>query len=152
MLVLSEGKYVYQGTDLDAFLAEANPLTAWQAETSGTIQSFESGTTSTEKEYLALTLSGQTRPAKILVVSAVVSAYGSKAKSKLEKGFDPNDLVGRYFSREKRKTTISKPAGEEVKAPSKDLSKLSMNELKKLAEAKGITPARSKAKLLEQLS
>ena len=121
MLVLSEGKYVYQGTDLDAFLAEANPLTAWQSETSGTIQSFESGTTSPEKEYLALTLSGQTRPAKILVVSAVVSAYGSKAKTKLEKGFDPNELIGRYFSREKRKTTISKPAGEEVKAPSKEI-------------------------------
>lgn len=152
MLVMMNGKYMYKGDDIDNFIADADPLTAWQSIVSGTIVNIETGTTSTEREYLAFSLEGHQRPAKTLVVTAVIATYGKEAaKTKLLSGFDYNDLLGAKFDREKRKTTI-KLRGSKIEKAIKSLEGLSFAELKALAIEKGLKPARSKAQLLAQLA
>ena len=134
MLVENEnGHYVYLGSNLDQFIADADPLTAWQSETSGQIEFVNRGVTSTGKAYLALTLKEQDRPAKTLVISALVAAFGkADAKTKLKSGFDPDDLIGMHFNRGKRKTEIREAAKSKIGAPSKETE---VTEVQEVAEA-----------------
>ena len=113
-----------KGTDVEKFLFESNPLAAWQSEVSGEITEVVTDLTiSTGKPYVSLSVAGHEKPAKMLVVTAVMAKYKKdKQAEKLVKGFNPQELVGNIITRTKRKTSITE-VSDEVEVPVKKAKK-----------------------------
>lgn len=117
MIKFEGSKLQWTGTsaELSESFDSADPLADWQREGQGIVVDYKPGVTKTSnKDFIALSLNGQPKPFKMLLMAAVLLFYkGNRqqaGQALVNGGFDLENLKGCTFARSKRKASLTKSA------------------------------------------